>query len=99
MRAVRLAALAATMLVSAFLSDAAAATAMTISGPLVADGARRDPLEDPTRVVDLDRPELTRPLCSTIARTANPLWPDNGGLVESVPRFLPMAYSARRAIE
>lgn len=57
---------------------------------------RRRDLDDRFSVVDLNRPELTRPLCAGLARTANP---DANDPYESGPPYLPMAYRGRRAVE
>jgi hypothetical protein len=57
---------------------------------------RRRDLDDPYRVVDLNRRSLTRPLCRGLQRSPDP---EYGQDVESVPPYLPMAYSHRRAVE
>jgi hypothetical protein len=57
---------------------------------------RRQTLDHRRRVVDLNRPELTRPLCAGLARSPNP---DADDPSENLPPYLPMAYSGRRAVE
>jgi len=57
---------------------------------------RRQDLDDPSRVVDLNRPELTRPLCDGLERTADPGADDP---YENGPPYLPMIYRGRRALE
>jgi hypothetical protein len=55
---------------------------------------RRQGLDDPSAVVDLNRPELTRPLCAGLERSRDPEADDENG-----PPYLPMVYRGRRAIE
>jgi hypothetical protein len=57
---------------------------------------RRQELDDPARVVDLNRPELTRPLCHGLERSPDP---DADDPYENGPPYLPMVYRGRRAIE
>jgi hypothetical protein len=56
---------------------------------------RRRSLDDRHRVVALNRPELTRPLCRGLVRSRN----DADDPYEDLPPYLPMAYSGRRAAE